>query len=45
MIYNWLDKIRRMGLDQSFLISQTSVYGENEEEEIEDEQCRKYERI
>lgn len=45
MIYNWLDKIRRMGLDQSFLISQTSVYGETEEEEIEDEQYRKYERV
>lgn len=31
MIYNWLDKIRRMGLDQSFLISQQSVYEEGEE--------------
>ena len=45
MIYNWLDKIRRMGLDQSFLISQTSVYGETEEEKIQDEQYRRYERV
>ena len=33
MIYNWLDKIRKMGLEQSFLVSQRNVYDETKEKE------------
>ena len=33
MIYNWLDTIRKMGLEQSFLVSQRNVYQETTEEE------------
>lgn len=28
MIYNWLDEIRKMGLEQSFLVSRRNIYGE-----------------
>lgn len=46
MIYNWLDKIRKMGLEQSFLISQMSVYGETSmEKEIQNRENKGYKRL